>query len=325
MSTMKTLVLKGDPRVRGLAHGEEFRKGIHELAQIRRGLLRKYLSHFSVLQMDELCLAHVHYLKKIPPLFLEFSSIAEAAQISLTDLMILNNYTDLRDFQKEAPKLDVGGCSCISVRSKAAQWAGQTWDMHASATDYMVHLSIRPKYSEPKQEILTVMGCLALSGFNEYGVGILINNLHTSRARLGLMWPALVRCLLLQPSEHKAVDYLKHHLPSSGHNYMVVGPRSTFNIETTGLESDLSEEMQLGAALHTNHYLGVLRKYENRSKVSPTSHSRLSELNRYFSNPEVMKKNSSLLEKEIFKLEKVKSICIRAKMPQPRAAVFSLI
>lgn len=284
--------LEGTPRQIGNAHGESFRKKIHELAQIRRGLLRKFLKDFQLMELEKLVFNSVLYLQKYPELFEEFIGIAESALISVSDLMILNNYTDLKDFHNlkssahpsgSVPK----GCSVFSYRTSAHYFCGQTWDMHASAKDYAIHLTLRkPKGMDgsgvSKIEIFTVTGCLALSGVNDRGVAVLINNLHSTETQIGLMWPGLVRAMLERPSASEAAQYLCKNLPCSGHNYMICDPHETINIETTGRRYEVTEERKGSFfTFHTNHYLGGLKETENKMEKSITTEQRLQDFRKY--------------------------------------------
>src|SRR5690606_5823501 len=156
---------------------------------------------------------------------------------------ILNNYTDMRDFSYPSD----GGCSTWSVRTEQEYIAGQTWDMHASATPYILHLTIQDAIGPI--HILTVTGCLGLSGVNPQGVSVFINNMHCSETAVQLMWPALVRSLLQKPTAQDALNFLKENLPCSGHNYLICDPTESINVETTGLRYDVTHQSQ-GPAIY---------------------------------------------------------------------------
>jgi isopenicillin-N N-acyltransferase like protein len=306
-----------DPRARGLAHGEAFKKQIHELAQIRRHLLRKYLKNFSVLEIDQLAYDHVLFFKKKEPkLFAEFHGIAEGSNLNLIDLMILNHYTDLRDFTKKGKKQnnnDEGGCSVVSTQTKTNAYCGQTWDMHSSATDYMTLIELKDPKSKQKAAVLTVTGCLALAGVNQSGVTVLINNLHSYETKVALPWPALVRLLLEKPSAKAATTFLKTHLPSSGRNFLICDPKESIQVEVTGKKSEVIgaiSQSKPGHLFHTNHYVGKLRKTEILSLQSKTTKIRHESLTRYFSEHSAESMNWETVIQDILCGGKNPGVCI---------------
>lgn len=278
---MPVLVLQGAPKERGEQHGEAFRAEIQELAKIRKELLRGFLKSFSKEKIEKLANEQSDVLKKYPHFYEEFMGISDSSKVSPEDLMILNNYTDMRDFGGDERHND--GCSSFSVAGKGEYICGQTWDMHASAEPYMLHLSIPKSDKNPVAvEVLTVKGCLALAGANQFGVSVLINNLNCNETRVGLMWPALVRGILLQNSVHNAKRYLEYNLPSSGHNYLISDPKESVSIETTGKRTEVTHQFEgTGIAIHTNHYISSLKNIENTKKVSATSHARYEALDKY--------------------------------------------
>lgn len=73
-----------------------------------------------------------------------------------------NNYTDFRDFDKGDFDDSFFECSCFAFKKGNNILIGQTWDMHASATPYVAHLTV--KKDNETQEIFTLTGCLGLTG-----------------------------------------------------------------------------------------------------------------------------------------------------------------
>lgn len=295
----------GTPRERGWQHGETFRDRIRELIAIRRHLIRQYLKSLHILALEHLALSQVEKLQDTRDLFDEFCAIADSANVSLGDLMILNNYTDMRDFQFDPDELtpDAGGCSVFSLRNQDHPICGQTWDMHASATEYLLHLEIKNRADQPVEaHVLTVVGCLGLAGVNQHSVSVLINNLHCTETQIGLMWPALVRHMLKARSATQALENLKKNMPCSGHNYLICDPSESFNVETTGKRFDVTQEVRgaLGTAIHTNHYLGNLRSAEIRKRVSSSSRARYQALEEVLKGPTSPPSDTKGLAKSIF-------------------------
>lgn len=281
---MYHLELSGSPRQRGEQHGESFRKQIQELAEIRRELVLSYLKPMPLLQVETLALAQAQFLsKKHPDLYEEFCGIAEASKLSAVDLIILNNYTDMRDFSSESTFSLGDGCSVFSIKTATETFCGQTWDMHASAKPYVLHLTVPAVQKTPRMEVLTVTGCLGLAGFNERGVVVLINNLSCTETEVKLIWPALVRKMLEKSSAQEAFQSLTQNLPCSGHNYLICDPKESLNIETTAKQYEVTGKISSeGVLFHTNHFIGKLKNKEITERLSQTTHKRYDSLEKYF-------------------------------------------
>ncbi len=286
---MYALKLTGSPKECGLLHGKTFKSQIHEIAAIRRQLLSSYMSPLSNEEVEAIVQKQIdrfrtHSEPNAQEAWQEFEGISEGASISHIDLMILNNYTDLRDFGY-SKSLHDEGCSVFAYESPSAHFCGQTWDMHASARPYMLHLE-----TPHQAHVLTVTGCLGLAGVNSKGVAVMVNNLHCKESEFNLPWPGLIRCILERPTAPTALDYITKHLPSSGHNYLICDPKFFYNIESTGKRIALSHQSKKDDSQktrytwHTNHYITELKSIEITERRSPTTEKRFAEVERILKN-----------------------------------------
>jgi isopenicillin-N N-acyltransferase like protein len=297
-----TLKLDGaDPQQWGRQHGEAFRRQIRELVDIRRGLLVARMPGWSVAQIDRLCDDQLAAMEqRWTRTLAEVRGIADGSGVSLRDIVILNAYTDLKDFDDAVA--EEGGCSLLAAKGPRVNFAGQTWDMHGSAEPYTLLLEI-PQAQVPVR-VLTLTGCLALSGVNDWGVAVLINDLHCAEtSRRGLIWPGLVRLILEQPRASAARRTLATNLPSSGHNYLISDRAKAINVETTGRRCGVTAMLQSthpGYIAHTNHYLGELVKYERTGKRSPTTEGRLAALQAFFAAHPIESLTVEMLFREFF-------------------------
>lgn len=308
---LKLSIQEKNPRKIGQIHGETFRKEIRELSEIRKGLLREYLQGWSWEDVEVLSKKMVRRLKDFPDLFEEFVGLSEASQISEAELTVLNNYTDIRDFSKNKQDAAEDGCSVFAVKNHRTNLCGQTWDMHASARPYAVQLSF------PDAHFLTVVGCLALTGVNSFGVSVFINNMHCSETNEnGLMWPALVREMLKQTSAQEALKVLRTVLPCSAHNYLVCDRKEMFNIEATGQRFEVTSHLtQKGTIFHTNHFVGELKGTEILSRQSPTTHQRYVALQNYLGVEQ--EKTKSEIFQELFQKGQTAKIILIPKPNEP--------
>lgn len=261
----------------GLSHGEEFRSAILELVEIRKDLMLKKNPKLSS-KLDELAMEQFEITKKVAPhLSEELRGIAEGAKTSLTNIVILNNYTDFRDIQ-----LPDEGCSTIHVQTASEILSGQTWDMHRSAKNYLCLIDIPEHNIDGKNIahsiILSLVGCLGLMGINTHNCLIGVNNINTGNARSGIIWPALVRKTLEATTLSQMRESLTKLPVTSGHNYLI---SSVEGGEHWEIMPDIAECVGLvekncqGYAFHTNHCLGPkIKELEDKSSMSSTTFNR---------------------------------------------------
>lgn len=225
----------------GHEHGEHLRESVRTMAAARMELMFREPQFKSKQQVFELAAQHLPILEAYDQdLYAELIGIAKGAGISPEEAVVLNHYTDLRD---------IGGCTMVFVPSASGNLLGQTWDIDASALDHVVLLKFEGSL------VLTVAGCLGLTGFNSRGVGICINNLSSLDARIGLVWPALVRKVLKASSAQQGRDLVMNAPLGSGHHYAIGDSKDFFGIETSGTQKKLTHKGTHNPYFHTNHCL----------------------------------------------------------------------
>lgn len=288
------------PRDWGRIHGESYRTEIKAIAEIRAYLCTKVGGFQNVDDVLEAGHAHLAVLEAYHHgLHSELLGIAEGADVSPEAIVVLNHYTDLRDLDADpslwrpAPTRDepsanitgdgaaaddaIGGgdgCSVLWSESPTGRILAQTWDMHATAIPYVMLLRIPESPAGPAALLLSVTGCLGMAGMNSAKVGIAINNLHSTDATLGVVWPAMVRRALHERDAVAAREVIARSPIGSGHHYFVADRSNAFAIETSGTRRKM---VFAGgrAYCHTNHCLDA--EIATRSKVpgASTSHDRL--------------------------------------------------
>lgn len=262
------------PREWGQKHGESFRAGIHELAAIRKKLMLSKNPDVSDERLHELAEEKWQITSKFNyRLSEELAGIAEGANLSRTNLIILNNYTDFRDLLVEDQ-----GCSTVYFKSDSGTFAGQTWDMHGSAKDYVAVIEVPETEETPAMAVFTLVGCLGMAGMNAHGQVVGVNNLPTRSQSPGAIWPALIRHLLEAKEYAQMETEVQEASVSSGRALLLGGPDKGQLWEVTSNASqkvgEVSSEAQ-GAVYHTNHCLGeVVRESEIKGKVSSTTYPR---------------------------------------------------
>jgi isopenicillin-N N-acyltransferase-like protein len=156
-----------------------------------------------VLALAEACLPdHEAYA---PALYQELQGLAAATNLSLAELLIVGGFTDFVDTVYRAARqkngrLPIDDCTAFIVPDSAANGAGffgQTWDMHDSATEFVILLDVQPD-DAPRSLVFTTTGCLGQMGMNEHGICVGINNLLGADGQIGVTWPFVVRKVLQQ-------------------------------------------------------------------------------------------------------------------------------
>ncbi len=256
-------------RERGEAQGETFAAEIRELAGIRMELLERRSPIEGRGPLMQLAQDHVSFLETASPeLHDEFQGIVRASGVTGPELVVLNHYTDIRDIGND-PAGEEGGCSIVYSNGPDGPVLGQTWDMHGTAEPFVVVLDIVPPQGIPTV-VFTVMGCLGMMGLNAEGVVVCINNLTPTDARIGILWPALVRQMLAKSTGKDALQVLLDAPLGSGHNYFIADEKQAWNVETTGGLKKITADNPKDSFWHTNHYLDPTMK-DLEAPLYPTS------------------------------------------------------
>lgn len=283
-----------EPREWGRIHGESFRGEIAALAAIRTYLCTKVGSFKDREQVMLAACAHLPVLEQYDrALFDELLGIAEGAAVSPEEIVIANHYTDLRDLDPDpskwqpAPTTDVpdavrtaggtnagaeglggDGCSMFFSTTPTGRILAQTWDMHATAIPYVMVLRVPESRLGPPATLLSVTGCLGMAGMNGARVAMAINNLFSTDATLGVVWPAMVRRALRERTAAAARRIVEDSPIGSGHHYFVADREAAYAIEASGTRRrSIFENGE--RFCHTNHCLDA--EVAAVSKVPSTS------------------------------------------------------
>ena len=258
----------------GRMHGESYRLGIRELVEIRLGLMREKNPALSPAHIESLAGEQWSATQYVAPeLTDELKGIAEGSGLSAEHIVVLNNYTDFRDIQ-----LPDEGCSAVFVNQDSGPIAGQTWDMHGSAKNYVCCLKVPVAESDASSVLFTLVGCVGMMGYSPFGTMVGVNNINTNGATAGTIWPAVVRNTLCFRTHEEMARHLTTAQVTSGHNYLIASEQQAEMWEVMpGLSErvDFLSTAEEGYLFHTNHCLGeqtILR--EHTISQNSTSHTR---------------------------------------------------
>jgi isopenicillin-N N-acyltransferase-like protein len=285
MNKVRVLRVSGTPYELGYTHGKAFTQEIGALTEERLHLScdpfwtgGQGATLDEVLALGRACL---RYHEEFDPALLEeMQGMADATGIGVNELVIMNGFTDFVDVvanpqvlqhyratgavartEGGVADLDRGGCTAFVVAPGAAAdgqgYLGQTWDMHASATPYVMLLDVRPQEG-PALLTFTITGCVGMIGMNEHGVAVGINNLLGADGRPGVHWVYVVRKMLAQRTVDAALGVLQGARLSGAHNYLLMGPDGAgtlcgYNVEQMATRAHVTPVDDVYA--HANHCL----------------------------------------------------------------------
>ena len=155
-------------------------------------------------------------------LFAEMLAMADAAGISPAEAVVVGGFTDITDVVRSQVGLAPDEHNCTAVINPVEGFFAQTWDMHASAGEYVILLKLDPTIG-PQALVQTTTGCLGQIGMNEAGISVGINNLN-SIGKPGVTWPFVVREVLSRDNLDDAVEAVTTADLAGGHNFLIMGP-----------------------------------------------------------------------------------------------------
>ncbi|TPX10062.1 uncharacterized protein E0L32_001259 [Thyridium curvatum] len=204
--TYQHVVARGLPYDRGFAHGQQAKSKVQENVQYYRrpGKLARSQELMNAIIKNVYKPALEQYY---PSGFKEMQGIADGAEVTLEDVILLNSRYDLarlgdepgckplssdelsEDVNTPESSEDMANECTSSVFYHAATESGdmltaQNWDMSARLweNDCIIYLEVHPDPSEnkPSMFLVTEAGQLGRSGMNSAGLGVTANSLMSS-------------------------------------------------------------------------------------------------------------------------------------------------
>ena len=293
---LQVIELAGTPYEMGVQHGEQLKDQVHGLARERYEIAAQFARDRGVETTRQECLnlarAHLQlHREHAPQCYEEWSGIAAGADCPLEDVFFANALTDFQDVLWQTAGAEIHGCTSFAVdpsgSASSTPLIGQTWDMHASAEDY-IRLFHRQPVVGPESLTMSTAGCLTLIGVNAAGVAVGNNNLQPTDARSGIIYLALLHQALQQTDWDLARQAITDSYRASGHNYVMAHESGAcVDIETTATEH---EEFTVDTPwyVHTNHYLAQrLKDLENPELDRRSTEYRLSQITRLLEGTEL--------------------------------------
>jgi hypothetical protein len=255
---MRVVDLAGEPREIGETHGRLLASEIGEhLRRWHRALARRGIEGPArwVADLSE----RTGYVDAVrthaPELADEVEGIATGAGICRADAWLLQlmdeSWAHLDGSQRFGPGL---GCTTFGVVNGARSWSGQTMDLERFRRGLAVMLRIRPG-ERPTQLVLSMPGCVGLTGASQSGFGVLVNALAQVPAVAdGLPVAVVTRAALSAASYRAAVDAVRTGPHATGQHYLVTSAEriASFECSPAGVVQVTPEASR---CWHTNHPL----------------------------------------------------------------------
>jgi isopenicillin-N N-acyltransferase-like protein len=327
MEKIRVLDVSGSFYNMGKVHGEHFRDEIHMFTEDRIKLSStdvwtgRKLSREAVLELADACVAeHEAYS---PELMDELRGISDATGLSLGALIINNGFTDFIDvvyakgaeYQAQQPEQVADNCTAFLVPKDIAADGnaiyGQTWDMHATATPYVMLLRGKPD-NAPQFLSFTITGCLGMIGMNEHGITVGINNISGGDGQIGVTWIFVIRKILMQDNIEDALKCITEAKLAGAHNYLLMDKHGKgYNIEAMSTRYYITE-LDSESVVHTNHCLVDYTRYVERDRAEASMASSKARLARAY---ELLNDKPITTEKLMELTRDNETICVRPNPP----------
>lgn len=328
MKQIRVVKLSGSAYEMGFAHGQLFHDEIHMFTKDRVALCqdRNWTGHSlpraAVISLAEACVEE--HRRYAPDLMEELAGMADATGLSLAELLINNGFTDFIDTiynlgrstqPTVAPRNVADNCTAFLVpKSRSANgqaFFGQTWDMHASATPYVILIQGEPQ-AAPNFLTFTITGCVGMIGMNSAGMAVGINNLMAADGQIGVTWPFVVRKILQQDNLEAALDCLTSAKLAGAHNYLLLDKQGKgYEVEAMSTSFHIHELAEETVA-HTNHCLIEKHLRLARERPPASQHSSENRLNRA---RELLARDEIALDDLMALTRDEQAICTRPKPP----------
>lgn len=328
MGRIRVLELSGSAYDMGMKHGKTYHDEIHMFTEDRVELSQnidwtgRNLSRDAVIALAEACVdEHRAYA---PDLMDELQGMADATGLSLAELVINNGFTDFMDVvynvgditkQPVTPRYASDNCTAFLVPNERASdnhgFFGQTWDMHDTATPYVILIDGKPD-NAPDFLTFTITGCVGMIGMNSEGITVGINNLMSTDGQIGVTWPFVIRKILQQDNLDDALECLTSANLAGAHNYMLMDKHGDgYEVEAMSTSIHI-EKLEKDTIAHTNHCLIDKNMDVARPRTPEGQQASENRLTRAY---DLLAEGDVTAEDLIELTRDDQSICVRSKPP----------
>jgi isopenicillin-N N-acyltransferase like protein len=258
----REITVAGSPRDMGRQIGEAARDEIRGFCEVALQRVNKTVrvSHKTAYSIAERSLPFAE--EYAPHLVEELRGTAEAAGVSLIDLMLLQVRNQLK------PEADAG-CTSLSIANSETNnpIVAQNWDNDPLLDDFTVVLTRRP-VNQPATICVTQAGLIAYIGFSDTGIAACLNTLPAPSRDVGVPHYFTLRGLYEAKSLDgcvRAVNRAHRAIPA---NIMLGTPQGPANLEVTIDRVDVLRPENVADAASVGTDAGSVR----HDRITHTNH-----------------------------------------------------
>jgi isopenicillin-N N-acyltransferase-like protein len=266
VTALPIVKVSGNPLRRGREQGQGAR------VQIQRAITRYRKLLPDLLQQDwpDIMDASRHYLpyaeEAFPSGVEELRGIAQGSDVAFEEVWTLNCYEDLVDQLRYAR-----GCTSLAVRDDLSANGhvllahNEDWLSIEADTIYLV----RANQDQGPNYIGLAYGPLLVNiGFNDCGIGVAVDSVHSIDVQMGVPRIVYTRAVLNAKDLAEAIQACLLTQRAGGYHFLLADMQGELcSVETSASLHDLQQD-EHGWLLHTNHYLSPKLKALER----PGSH-----------------------------------------------------
>lgn len=183
-----------------------------------------------------------------PDMIDELAGTAEAANVALVDLMLLQ----VRNQFTSVPESGCTSLSCLQTTDGSV--VAQNWDNDPSLDEFTIVLTRRPT-GKPALTTLTQAGLIAYIGFNDAGIGACLNTLPAPSREIGVPHYFTLRGIYEATSLDGAVRAVRRAERAIPANIIMATPQGPADLEVTIDDVHVLQDEDAGRVTHTNHCL----------------------------------------------------------------------
>lgn len=240
------ITVSGSPRELGRQIGEAAREWIRGFCAVAMDRVNITVRIDRAAALDVAARSIAYAEQYAPDMVEELRGMAEAAGVTLEELMLLQVRNQLR-----APD---AGCTSISVGPPRSlqPMVAQNWDNDPALDDFTIALTRKPR-GKPASMSLTQAGLIGYIGFNDAGMAICLNALPAPSRVLGVPHYFIVRAILESCSLDDAIQAVKRADRAIPANIILATPQGPADLEITIDDVHVLTSPETGVVTHTNH------------------------------------------------------------------------
>ncbi|KAK7218977.1 hypothetical protein V2G26_006980 [Clonostachys chloroleuca] len=264
---MLDITVTGNHREIGLAVGQQAAAQVAGSIDFYRVLFKAF-NDLQWTTVREQCERFKPFLQeKFPRYFEEIEGIAEGAQVDLLDVLALNIRTEIAfglfDEKSRKPMAieGVDGCTTLGWRTPSGStFLAQNWDWKTKQKPNLIILRANPKgisgMDLPSFQMITEAGIIGKIGFNEHGVGCLLNGIRAmgvNPERMPIHFA--LRTILESKTKREALDKIQA-VGLAGSSHILLGDSTgPTGLECTSVGFQELPADEMGRVVHANNLI----------------------------------------------------------------------